>query len=150
MENCELMVKVKEPHKSEYKNLRPDLIFAYPPGSRCKAHANSNGVGVTAMAYEKNCARLQPAPSDSMVKWQVMAIQEGPSTWKHAAARASSWKVSGVTLPAAVGAGTVGIGPSGGHGLKFRVTVIDINVDRLRYLEDIFKAGLKLNSIATT
>ena len=26
-ENCELMVKVKEPHESEYKYLRPGLIF---------------------------------------------------------------------------------------------------------------------------
>ena len=53
-ENSELMVKVKEPHESEYKYLRPDLaFFAYLHlAADLKLTKTLMDSGVTAMAYE--------------------------------------------------------------------------------------------------
>ena len=94
--NCELMVKVKEPHESEYKNLRPDLIFfAY---LHLAADAKLTQIlmesGVTAMAYEtvQRSDRSLPLLTPMSEVAGRMAIQEGAIYLEKRGGRASSWK----------------------------------------------------------
>lgn len=150
--NCELMVKVKEPHESEYKNLRPDLIFfAY---LHLAADAKLTQIlmesGVTAMAYEtvQRSDRSLPLLTPMSEVAGRMAIQEGAIYLEKTRGGKGILLegVPGVTPGSVVvvGAGTVGTGAiRRAMGLGARVTVIDINVDRLRYLEDIFQGRIE-------
>jgi len=151
-ENSEMIVKVKEPHESEYKYLRPDLVyFAYlhlaADLNLTKALMES---GVTAIAYEtvqRNDRSLPLLIPMSEIAGR-MAIQEG-AIYLEKTRGGKGILLEGVPgVPPAsvviVGAGTVGTGAiRRAMGLGARVTVLDINVDRLRYLEDIFMGRIE-------
>ncbi|HHY42676.1 MAG TPA: alanine dehydrogenase [Thermoanaerobacterales bacterium] len=150
--NSEMIVKVKEPHESEYEYLRPDLVyFAY---LHLAADINLTKVlmesGVTAIAYEtvqRNDKSLPLLTPMSEVAGR-MAIQEG-AIYLEKTRGGKGILLEGVpgVTPASVvivGAGTVGTGAiRRAMGLGARVTVLDINVDRLRYLEDIFMGRIE-------
>ncbi|HQE04990.1 MAG: alanine dehydrogenase [Tepidanaerobacteraceae bacterium] len=151
-ENCEMMVKVKEPHESEYKYLRPDLVFfAYlhlaADYNLTEALMDS---GITAIAYEtvQRSDRSLPLLIPMSEVAGRMAIQEG-AIYLEKTRGGKGILLEGVpgVTPASVvivGAGTVGTGAiRRAMGLGARVTVIDINVDRLRYLEDIFMGRIE-------
>ncbi|NLP37136.1 MAG: alanine dehydrogenase [Firmicutes bacterium] len=151
-ENCELMVKVKEPHESEYKYLRPGLIFfAYLHlAADLKLTQTLVESGVTAMAYEtvQRTDRSLPLLTPMSEVAGRMAIQEGAIYLEKTRGGKGILLegVPGVTPGSVVvvGAGTVGTGAiRRAMGLGARVTVIDINVDRLRYLEDIFQGRIE-------
>ncbi|WP_213974433.1 alanine dehydrogenase [Tepidanaerobacter acetatoxydans] len=150
--NSELIVKVKEPHESEYKYLRPDLVFfgylhlAADP-NLTKTLMDS---GITAIAYEtvQRHDRSLPLLTPMSEVAGRMAIQEG-AIYLEKTRGGKGILLEGVpgVTPASVvvvGAGTVGRGAiRRAMGLGARVTVIDINVDRLRYLEDIFMGRIE-------
>jgi len=151
-EHSEMIVKVKEPLESEYKYLRQDLVcFTYfhlaADINLTKALMSS---GVIALAYEtvqKNDGRLPLLIPMSEIAGR-MAIQEGAIYLEktHGGKGVLLEGVPGVP-PASVvivGAGTVGTGAiRRAVGLGARVTVLDVNVDRLRYLEDIFRGRIE-------
>ena len=112
--NSEMMVKVKEPHKSEYKFLRPGLVFfAYlhlaADYQLTKILMDS---GIVSIAYEtvQRSDRSLPllTPMSEVVR---MAIQEGLYVWKtqrkgYIIGRCA-WRFPASVV--VVGAGTVGI-----------------------------------------
>ncbi|HHX74694.1 MAG TPA: alanine dehydrogenase [Firmicutes bacterium] len=151
-EKCELMVKVKEPHESEYQYLRPDLVFfaylhlAADPELTKTLLAS----GVTAIAYEtvQRSDRSLPLLTPMSEVAGRMAIQEGAIFLEKTRGGKGILLegVPGVTPGSVVvvGGGTVGMGAiRRAMGLGARVTVVDVNVDRLRYLEDIFMGRIE-------
>ncbi|HHX23124.1 MAG: alanine dehydrogenase [Tepidanaerobacteraceae bacterium] len=150
--NSEMMVKVKEPHKSEYKFLRPGLVFfAYlhlaADYQLTKILMDS---GIVSIAYEtvQRSDRSLPLLTPMSEVAGRMAIQEG-AIYLEKTRGGKGILLEGVpgVSPASVvvvGAGTVGTGAiRRAMGLGARVTVVDINVDRLRYLEDIFMGRIE-------
>ncbi|NLN06096.1 MAG: alanine dehydrogenase [Firmicutes bacterium] len=150
--NCELMIKVKEPHESEYQYLRPGLVFfAYLHlAADLELTKTLLASGVTAIAYEtvqrSDCSLPLLTPMSEVAG--RMAIQEGAIYLEKTRGGKGILLegVPGVTPGSVVvvGGGTVGMGAiRRAMGLGARVTVVDINVDRLRYLEDIFMGRIE-------
>jgi len=150
--NCELMVKVKEPHESEYQYLRPDLVFfAYLHlAADLELTKTLLTSGVTAIAYEtvqRSDGSLPLLIPMSEVAGR-MAIQEGAIFLEKTRGGKGILLegVPGVTPGSVVvvGGGTVGMGAiRRAMGLGARVTVVVVNVDRLRYLEDSFMGRIE-------
>lgn len=151
-EKSELVIKVKEPHESEYKYLRPGLVFfgylhLAADEALTKAIVDS---GVTAIAYEtvQRSDRSLPLLTPMSEIAGRMAIQEGAIYLEKTRGGKGILLegVPGVTPGSVVvvGAGTVGTGAiRRAMGLGAHVTVIDVNVDRLRYLDDLFMGRLE-------
>lgn len=146
--SAEIVVKVKEPLASEYQYFRKDLIlFTY-------LHLAANleltealiKSGTTAIAYEmvtKNGAFPLLAPMSEV------AGRLGGLLGAEILAKQSGKLISGVTGVLPVQATILGGGIAGVsaahylHGLGADVTILDINVDRLRELSEMFNGQVK-------
>lgn len=148
----ELLAKVKEPQPSEYKYLRPGMVlFTYlhlaPELELTKILAES---GISAIGYEtvQREDRSLPLLTPMSEVAGRLSVQIGASFLEknHGGKGVLLEGVPGVapTSVVVVGAGTVGTGAIRRTvGMGARVTAVDMNVDRLRYLEDIFMGKIQ-------
>lgn len=151
-EQADMIMKVKEPLKSEYKYFRENLIiFTYlhlaAEEELTKALMDAKTI---AIAYEtvQNPDRSLPLLTPMSEVAGRMAVQEG-SVYLEKTYGGKGVLIDGVpgVAPAhvvVVGAGIVGTGAiRRALGLGARVTVLDINVDRLRYLGEVFMGRIE-------
>lgn len=149
---AEMIMKVKEPLESEYKYFRKDLIiFTYlhlaAELALTKALMES---GTIAIAYEtvENPDRSLPLLTPMSEVAGRMAVQHGAIHMEKNYG-GKGMLIDGVpgVAPAhvvVVGAGIVGTGAiRRAIGLGARVTVLDVNMDRLRYLGEVFMGRLE-------
>lgn len=148
----EMIVKVKEPQKVEYEQLSEDqLLFTYlhlaPDPDQTKGLVNS---GATCIAYETitdaNGGLPLLAPMSEVAG--RMSIQVGAAALQKANG-GRGMLLGGVpgVLPAKVvviGGGVVGTNAARmALGLGADVTILDKNIKRLAYLDDVFGPRLK-------
>ena len=149
---AEMVVKVKEPIPSEYHFLRADqLLFTYLHLAADRRLTEALlASGITAIAYETvqtDEGKLPLLMPMSEVAGR-MATQVGASYLEshHGGRGVLLGGVPGVA-PANVtilGGGTVGTNAAKvALGMGAQVTVLDINHDRLQYLDDIFQGRLQ-------
>ncbi len=151
-EQADMIIKVKEPLKSEYKYFREGLIiFTYfhlaAVEELTQALIDS---GVIAIAYEtvENADRSLPLLAPMSEVAGRMAVQEG-STFLEKTRGGKGKLIDGVPGVApghivVVGAGNVGTGAiRRAVGLGARVTVLDIDVKRLTYLNEVFMGKIE-------
>ncbi len=148
---AEMIVKVKEPLASEYRFLREDLIlftYLHLAASEDLTRALLNS-GVTAIAYETvetpdgNLPLLQPMSevAGRMATQIVAQYLQKPEGGR-------GILMGGVpgTRPAHVviiGAGTVGTNATQvAIGMGANVTLLDLNTERLRYLDEVLHGRL--------
>ena len=147
----DMIIKVKEPQASEYRFLRPDLIlFTYLHLAADEALTRAMlASGVTGIAYETveddrgGLPLLEPM---SEVAGRMAAQVASHYLERHQGGRGLLMGgVPGVT-PAHIvilGAGTVGANAAKiALGMGARVTLLDINLERLRYLDDVLDGKL--------
>jgi alanine dehydrogenase len=148
----DMIIKVKEPLPSEYAHFRQGLIlFTYlhlaPEPELTKALMDKK---VVAIAYEtvQKADRSLPLLTPMSEIAGRMAVQVG-AAYLEKINGGKGVLLDGVAgVPPAsvlvVGAGTVGTSAvKRAVGVGARVTVADINIDRLRYLEDIFRNSIE-------
>jgi alanine dehydrogenase len=151
-ERAELIVKVKEPVGPEYKRMREgQLLFTYlhlaPDAKLTQALLESK---ITGIAYETitNADGHLPLLTPMSEVAGRMAVQVG-AHYLQKPEGGRGVLMGGVpgVLPAKVaivGGGVVGINSiKMAVGLGANVTVLDKNLERLRYLDDIFGAKIK-------
>ncbi|NLL80774.1 MAG: alanine dehydrogenase [Tissierellia bacterium] len=149
---ADMIMKVKEPLESEYKYFKKDLIlFAYlhlaAEERLTKALLDA---GVIAIAYEtvQNPDKSLPLLTPMSEIAGRMAIQEG-AIYLEKTFGGKGILIDGVTgVPPAhivvIGAGIVGTAAvRRAVGLGCRVTVLDVVVDRLRYLNEVFMGKIE-------
>ncbi len=150
-EQADMILKVKEPLESEYKYFREDLIiFTYlhlaAEEELTQELIKSKAV---AIAYEtvQNADRSLPLLQPMSEIAGRMALQQG-AIYLEKTRGGKGLLIDGVpgVAPAnvvIVGAGIVGTGAiRRAVGLGANVTVLDVNVDRLRYLGEVFMGRL--------
>ncbi len=148
---ADLVVKVKEPQPSEWPLLRPgQVIFTYFHFAADEALTRATiASGVTAVAYEtiRDDRGGHPLLTPMSEVAGRMSIQEG-AKYLERPQLGRGILLSGVpgVLPANVliiGGGIVGTNAAKiAAGLGAHVFILDINVDRLRYLDDIMAANV--------
>lgn len=149
---ADMIMKVKEPLKSEYKYFREGLIiFTYLHLAAVEELTEELvKSGTVAIAYEtvENPDRSLPLLTPMSEVAGRMAVQEG-SVYLEKTYGGKGLLVDGVpgVAPAhivVVGAGIVGTGAiRRAVGLGARVTVLDVNMDRLRYLGEVFMGKIE-------
>ena len=149
--NADMIIKVKEPQKSEYDYLHPDLIlftYLHLAAEEQLTHALLRS-GVTAIAYETvedGQGRLPLLEPMSEVAGRMAAQVVSHYLEKHRGGRGVLMGGIPGVMPAHVvilGAGTVGANAAKiALGMGARVTLLDINLDRLRYLDDVLDSKL--------
>jgi alanine dehydrogenase len=145
-ERSDLIVKVKEPLPDEWPHLKPgQVVFTYfhfaADEKLTRAVMRS---GITAVAYEtiKDARGTLPLLTPMSEVAGRMSIQEG-AKFLERPFEGRGILLGGVpgVLPANVvilGAGIVGSNAAKvAAGLGANVTILDINLDRLRYLDDV-------------
>jgi alanine dehydrogenase len=151
-ERGEMILKVKEPLPGEYGYFRPDmLLFTYlhlaAEESLTRALLQSK---LTAVAYETvqlaNHSLPLLAPMSEVAGRMAAQVGANMLTRHYGGKGVLPGGVPGV--PAAhiviVGGGTVGCNAAKvAIGLGARVTILDNNMERLAYLDDIFGAGIQ-------
>src|SRR4051794_34639396 len=151
--DSEMIMKVKEPIKVEWPRMRKgQLIFTYfhfaADEALTKAHLDS---GATCVAYETvelSTGELPLLTPMSEVAGR-MAVQEGAKYLEklYGGRGVLLGGVPGVA-PAKVvilGGGIVGINAAKmAAGMGAKVVVLDVNLDRLRYLSDVMPANVQL------
>lgn len=151
-EQADMIMKVKEPLKSEYKYFREGLIiftYLHLAAAEELTHALMEA-GTIALAYEtvENPDRSLPLLTPMSEVAGRMAVQQG-SIYLEKTRGGKGLLVDGVpgVAPAhivVVGAGIVGTGAiRRAVGLGARVTVLDVNTDRLRYLNEVFMGRIE-------
>ncbi|HET9442938.1 MAG TPA: alanine dehydrogenase, partial [Acidimicrobiales bacterium] len=148
---AELVVKVKEPQKSELRHLRPDLILftylhlaAYPEVGRALLEA-----GTTALAYET--VQLANGALPLLAPMSEVAGRMATQVGAHYLERENGGR--GVLLggapgvrPARVvvlGAGNVGWNSAWiAQGMEAEVILLDKNLDRLRFVDQIHRGRI--------
>lgn len=148
---ADMIIKVKEPQASEYRFLRPNLIlFTY---LHLAAEENLTLAmlesGVTGIAYETvedgqgGLPLLEPM-SEVAGRMAAQVVSHGLE--RHQGGRGVLMGgVPGVAAAHVVilGAGTVGANAAKiALGMGARVTLLDIDLDRLRYLDDVLAGNL--------
>ncbi|MGH8929618.1 MAG: alanine dehydrogenase [Egibacteraceae bacterium] len=148
---ADLVLKVKEPMESEFGYLRPGLVlFTYlhlaADGPLTKVLLSS---GCIAVAYETVTGPGGTLPL--LAPMSEVAGRMAPQVGAHALERAAGGRgvliggVSGV-LPAEVvviGAGTAGRNAAWiAAGMEARVVVLDLDVDKLRYVDSIHQGRI--------
>ena len=143
---AEMIIKVKEPIESEYSLIRPNQILftyfhfaSYEPLTKAMV-----GSGAICIAYEtvENPDRSLPLLIPMSEVAGRMSIQEG-AKYLEKPEGGRGILLGGVpgVLPASVvilGGGIVGTQAAKmAAGMGADVTILDINLDRLRYLEDV-------------
>lgn len=145
-EQADMIIKVKEPLEPEWKMIKPgQILFTY--FHFASSEALTKGIlktGCVAIAYETMTGvngRLPLLEPMSEVAGRL-AVQEG-AKYLEAAQGGRGVLLGGVpgVLPGEVvilGGGVVGINSAKmAAGLGAHVTILDINIDRLRYLDDV-------------
>lgn len=149
---ADMVLKVKEPIAPEWKHLRPDLIvFTYlhfaADEELTRAHLAS---GATCIAYEtvELPSRELPLLTPMSEVAGRMAVQEGAKYLEklYGGRGVLMGGVPGVA-PARVvilGGGTVGVNAAKmAAGLGAQVTIMDISLERMRYLADVMPANVQ-------
>ncbi|GAA3653353.1 alanine dehydrogenase [Asaccharospora irregularis] len=150
--DAEMIMKVKEPLKSEYGYFREGLIiFTYlhlaAERELTQALVDSGAIAIAYETVELENRSLPLLTPMSEVAGR-MAVQQG-SIYLEKTRGGKGLLIDGVpgVAPAhvvVVGAGIVGTGAiRRAIGLGARVTVLDVNVDRLRYLGEVFMGRLE-------
>lgn len=150
---AELICKVKEPIKSEWSMMRKDqVIFTYfhfaADEELTRAHMKSGAVCIAYETVQLENGDLPLLTPMSEVAGR-MAVQEG-AKYLEKLYGGRGMLLGGVPgVPpaevAVVGGGVVGINAAKmAAGLGARVTLLDINLDRLRYLSDVMPANVEL------
>ena len=154
---CDMIIKVKEPQKVEYEQLREgQILFTYlhlaPDPEQTQGLLKSGCIGV---AYETVTAdnRTLPLLAPMSEVAGRMAIQVGAYALQkpEGGLGALLGGVPGVAPSNVVvlGGGVAGLNATKmAVGMGANVTVIDRNIDRLRYLDDIF--GNQIKTIFST
>jgi alanine dehydrogenase len=150
---AEMICKVKEPIAAEWPHMRTDqLIFTYfhfaADEALTQAHLRS---GATCIAYETvqlDSGELPLLTPMSEVAGR-MAVQEGAKYLEklHGGRGVLLGGVPGVPAAEVVilGGGVVGTNAAKmAAGMGARVTILDINLDRLRYLSDVMPANVEV------
>jgi alanine dehydrogenase len=146
-----LIVKVKEPQPQEYPLLRSgQVLFTYLHFAASESLTRSVlETGVTAAAYETLRGKHGDLPCLTPMSEVAgrMSIQEG-AKYLERPQEGRGILLGGVPgVPPAhiaiLGGGVVGKNAAGiAAGFKADVNILDINVDRLRYLDDIMPANV--------
>src|SRR6476659_2599867 len=150
--DSEMIMKVKEPIKSEWPHMRKDqLIFTYFPFAAdeelTKAHLKSGAVCVAYETVELPSHELPLLTPMSEVAGR-MAVQEGAKYLEklYGGRGVLLGGVPGVA-PAKVvilGGGIVGINSAKmAAGMGAKVVILDISLERLRYLSDVMPANVQ-------
>ena len=149
--NANMVIKVKEPQPSEYGYLRPDLIlftYLHLAAAEKLTHAmlESGVMGIAYETVEDHAGRLPLLEPMSEVAGRMASQVVSHLLEKHAGGRGILMGgVPGVS-PAHVvvlGAGTVGTNAAKiALGMGARVTLLDVNLERLRYLDDVLDGRL--------
>ena len=150
---AEMVMKVKEPIEKEWQHLRSDLmVFTYfhfaADEDLTRAHLKS---GATCIAYEtvELPTRELPLLTPMSEVAGRMAVQEGAKYLEklYGGRGVLLGGVPGVA-PAKVvilGGGVVGVNSAKmAAGLGAKVTVMDVSLERLRYLSDVMPANVQL------
>lgn len=151
-ENAEMIMKVKEPLESEYKYFKKDLIiFTYlhlaAEKKLAKALIESRAVAIAYETVQNPDGSLPLLAPMSEIAGR-MALQEG-AVYLQKTYGGKGMLIDGVTgVPPAhvvvIGAGIVGTGAiRRAIGLGCRVTVLDVVVERLRYLNEVFMGKIE-------
>ena len=151
--DAELVLKVKEPIPIEYPRIKPDqVIFSYfhfaASEKLTRALMESDSVAIAYETVQLPTGELPLLTPMSEVAGR-MAVQEGAKYLE------KSFGGRGILLggvpgvPAAdvviLGGGVVGANAAKmAAGLGARVYILDVNLDRLRYLEDVMAANVDL------
>ena len=148
---AEMVIKVKEPQASEYGFLRPDLVlftYLHLAAAEKLTHAmlDSGVMGIAYETVEDHIGRLPLLEPMSEVAGRMASQVVSHYLEKHEGGRGVLMGgVPGVT-PAHVvilGAGTVGTNAAKvALGMGARVTLLDVNLERLRYLDDVLDGRL--------
>ena len=148
---ADMIIKVKEPQASEYAFLHPELIlftYLHLAAEEALTHALLDS-GVTAIAYETvedSSGRLPLLEPMSEVAGRMAAQVVSHYLERHKGGRGVLLGGVPGVAPAHVvilGAGTVGTSAAKiALGMGARVTLLDINLDRLRYLDDVLHGKL--------
>lgn len=143
---ADMVVKVKEPQPSEYPYLRPDLViftYLHLAAEEKLTHAmlESGVMGIAYETVEDAESRLPLLEPMSEVAGRMASQVVSHYLEKHEGGRGVLiGGVPGVT-PAHVvvlGGGSVGTNAAKvALGMGARVTLLDINLERLRYLDDV-------------
>src|SRR4029077_11233093 len=143
---AEMVVKVKEPLAAEWPHMRPgQTIFTYFHFAADEALTRAvMQSGITAVAYEtiKDARGQVPLLTPMSEVAGRMSIQEG-AKFLERPFEGRGILLGGVpgVLPANVvilGGGVVGANAAKvAAGLGANVTILDVNLDRLRYLDDV-------------
>jgi alanine dehydrogenase len=145
--DAELVLKVKEPQPEEVRRVRDgQVLFAYlhlaPVPELIRGLQSRGGIAIAYETVQRADGSLPLLTPMSEVAGRL-AVQEGA----HYLGRASGGRgilLSGVPgVPhgnvAIIGAGTVGVNATkAAIGLGADVSIVDINIDRLRYVDDLF------------
>ena len=148
---AEMIIKVKEPQESEFPYIHDDLVlftYLHLAAEEALTHAMLRS-GVTGIAYETvqdETGRLPLLEPMSEVAGRMAAQVVSRYLEKHQGGRGVLMGgVPGVAAAHIVilGAGTVGTNAAKiALGMGARVTLLDINLDRLRYLDGILAGNL--------
>jgi len=151
-DSCEMMIKVKEPLPSEYTYFRKDLLlFTYLHLAAEKTLTDAMlGSGIKGFAYEtlieKNNSIPMLAPMSQIAG--RLSIQEG-AKYMEKTFGGSGLLLSGVPGTPRANVLILGGGTVGTHACKIatgmgaNVTIMDINLERLGYLDDIFGSTIQ-------
>jgi len=148
----DMIIKVKEPQESEYELLKKDqLLFTYlhlavePKLTKALLKRKVNGIAYETIQTEKGELPLLTPMSEIAGR---MAVQIGASFLEKPKG-GRGVLLGGVpgVMPADVviiGGGVVGLNATKiAFGMGANVTVIDLNLNRLRYFDDIFNGKVK-------
>ncbi len=151
--DAEMIMKVKEPIEKEWKHMKKDqLIFTYfhfaADEQLTKAHLDSGAVCIAYETVELPTRELPLLTPMSEVAGR-MAVQEGAKYLEklYGGLGVLLGGVPGVAPGKVVilGGGIVGINAAKmAAGLGAKVTVLDISLERLRYLSDVMPANVQL------
>ena len=149
--SCDLVVKVKEPQPSEIRMLRTgQTLFCYFHfAADADLTKNCLASGITAVAYEtiRDASGRLPLLTPMSEVAGKMSIQEG-AKYLEKPQMGRGILLGGVpgVAPAKVlvlGAGVVGTSAAKvAAGLGADVVIMDVNIDRLRYLDDVMPANV--------
>lgn len=149
---AEMIIKVKEPQPNEYALLRPgQIVFTYFHFAADRGLTEAMlRAGVTAVAYETlrdDRGRLPLLTPMSEVAGR-MSIQEGAKYLERPQGGRGVLLggVPGVEpgIVTILGGGVVGCNAAKmAAGLGARVTILDVDLDRLRYLDDVMPANVE-------
>ena len=148
---ADMVIKVKEPQPSEYEFLHPDMVlftYLHLAAEKDLTYALLDS-GVTGIAYETveyADGRLPLLEPMSEVAGRMATQVIAHYLEKHRGGRGVLLGGVPGVVPAHVvilGAGTVGANAAKiALGMGARVTLLDINLDRLRYLDDVLHGNL--------